>query len=124
MAGITLEGAGEIPLEQLFPGAEDATGLEDAYGDEATTVELGHAARRELRNAPTTDGEAYRTLLDSPYDGPRDLSAEPWFDHTRTILGDLERLGAEFGRCVPVQTIGSNPRTVFLPDPATLHPSK
>ena len=114
---VTLHGGGEIPLEELFPGGGHDTDLADAYGDEAATIDLGHAAQQRLLTAPTAEGEAYRTLLDSPYDGPRDLSAEPWFDGTRTILGDIERLGAAFGSCVPVQTIGSNPRTVFLPDP-------
>ena len=113
---VTLDGGGEIPLEQLFPGQGEAAPLADAYGDEAATIDLGHAAQEQLLNAPTGAGEAYRTLLDSPYDGPRDLSHEPWFDHTRTILGDIERLGGEFGHCVPTQRVGSNPRTVWQPD--------
>ena len=31
----------------------------------------------------------------SPYDGPRDLSSEDWYDNTRTILSDIDRLGGE-----------------------------
>ena len=113
---VTLEGGGEIPLEELFPGEGDAAPPADTYGDEAGMVEGGHAAQEQLQNAPTNTGEAYRTLLDSPYDGPRDLSHEPWFDNTRTILGDVERLGGELGRCVPTQVVGHNPRTVWQPD--------
>ena len=113
---VTLQGGGEIPLEELFPGQGDAAALEGAYGDEAGTVDLGHAAQQELSGQDSGDGEAYRTLLASPYDGPRDLSSEPWFDNTRTILGDIERLGAAYGSCVPIQAIGTSPRTVHLPD--------
>ena len=115
---VTLEGGDEIPLEELFPGEHrgDATTLEDSYGDEAATVDQGHAAQQRLADEPGGTGEAYRTLMASPYDGPRDLSTEPWFDNTRTILSDIDRLGGEFGRCVPTQVIGTSPRTVHQPD--------
>ena len=113
---VTLQGGHEIPLDELFPGQGDAAPLAEAYGDEGATVDLGHAAQEQLLDSPTSEGEAYRTLLDSPYDGPRDLSHEPWFDTTRTILDDVERLGGELGRCVPTQVVGTNPRTVWQPD--------
>ena len=115
---VTLQGGHEIPLDELFPQQRtgDATALEDGYGDEAATVDQGHAAQQRLADEPGGTGEAYRTLMASPYDGPRDLSSEDWYDNTRTILSDIDRLGGELGRCVPTQVIGTSPRTVHQPD--------
>ena len=115
---VTLQGGHEIPLDELFPQQRtgDATALEDGYGDEAATVDQGHAAQQRLADEPGGTGEAYRTLMASPYDGQHGLSTEPWYDNTRTILGDIDRLGGELGRCVPTQVIGTSPRTVHQPD--------
>ena len=115
---VTLQGGREIPLEELFPAQDTdaATSLQESYGDEAATVGQGHAAQERLAGESGGAGEAYRTLLASPYAGPRDLSTEPWFDQTRTILSDIDRIGGAYGRCVPTQVIGTSPRTVHQPD--------
>ena len=115
---ITLQGGHEIPLEELFPAQDTgtATSLQESYGNEAATVGQGHAAQEGLAGSPGGAGEAYRTLLASPYAGPRDLATEPWFDQTRTILSDIDRIGGAYGRCVPTQVIGISPRTVHQPD--------
>ena len=65
---VTLQGGHEIPLEELFPqqGTGDATALQDSYGDEAATVDQGHAAQQRLADEPGGTGEAYRTLMASP----------------------------------------------------------
>ena len=113
----TLQTGDAIPLDQLFPGAGDPSGLEGNYGNEAATLDMGHAAQGELETQDSQTGTAYRTVTGSPWDQPRDLASEPFFDHTRSILGDLDRLGGQYGRCIPITTIGSNPHTVYQPDP-------
>ena len=113
----TLQTGDEIPLDQLFPGAGDPSGLTGTYGNEGATIDMGHAAQIELESQATQTGEAYRTVTGSPWDQPMDLSTEPFFDHTRSILGDIDRLGGQYGRCIPITTVGSNSRTVYQPDP-------
>ena len=113
----TLQTGDAILLDQLFPGAGDPSSLKGTYGNEAATLDMGHAAQGELETQDTQTGEAYRTVTGSPWDQPRDLASEPFFDHTRSILGDLDRLGGQYGRCIPITTIGSNPHTIYQPDP-------
>ena len=62
----TLQSGDSIPLDQLFPGAGDPSGLKGTYGNEAATLDMGHAAQSELQIQTTQTGEAYRTVTGSP----------------------------------------------------------
>lgn len=113
-------GAGESTLtrEQLFPGSTSGTvdPFAAAYGDQNTLIDMGHDAQATLQGETSARGEAYRTIVQSPYNALPDLTGDPFLDPTRALLDDVDELAAEFGSCTVETSYVPVIQTRRLPD--------
>lgn len=70
-------GDASITLKDLFPDAGDTTSLKEVYGNDVKTIDLGLQANSRLRSESSSEGDAYRTLIDSGNRVSVDLSRDP-----------------------------------------------
>ncbi|HCE7398073.1 TPA: hypothetical protein NHR60_006824, partial [Pseudomonas aeruginosa] len=70
-------GDASVTLQDLFPEAGDTASLESVYGDDVKTIDLGLRANTRLQSEKSSEGEAYRTLIDSGNRMSVDLSNDP-----------------------------------------------
>jgi len=79
--------AAQKTLQDLFPDlTEGATAsLEDVYGDDTGTLDLGIQTNTRLKTESTMEGDAYRTLVGTAGMSPVDLSNDPMFNQTDKI---------------------------------------
>ena len=57
-------GNAAVTLQDLFPDAGETTPLENVYGDDVKTIDLGIRANTRLKAESSSEGDAYRTLID------------------------------------------------------------
>lgn len=79
--------AAQKTLTDLFPdlAGGGTESLEDVYGDESGTLDVGIQANTRLYSEESMDGEAYRVLVDAGKSPSVDLSNDPMFINTDQI---------------------------------------
>lgn len=76
-------------IKEVFPdyGSANTSSLQSVFGSDSKTISVGSDANTRLTTEKSTDGEAYRTLIDSNNRFSVDLSKDPMFgqaDQVRT----------------------------------------
>ncbi|MCT9634104.1 hypothetical protein [Pseudomonas aeruginosa] len=66
-----------VTLQDLSLKLETLASLESVYGDDVKTIDLGLRANTRLQSEKSSEGEAYRTLIDSGNRMSVDLSNDP-----------------------------------------------
>lgn len=79
----------QLTLKEIFPDSDTASTitLEEVFGDDQATTTLGTQANQRLETEQSTEGSAYRTLIQSANRISPDLSSDPVFnlaDQVRT----------------------------------------
>lgn len=78
--------AAALTLGDVFPDlGVKATELEDVFGRETRTIELGSQVQGELSEEPSEKGEAYRLIQQSARRISPDLSSDPMFNMADTV---------------------------------------
>lgn len=74
--------AANITLQDLFPDLAPGatTSLEEVYGNDTKTLDIGINANNRLKTETSSEGEAYRVLIDSNNRVSPDLSSDPMFN--------------------------------------------
>ena len=106
-----------IDLYELFPDAasgETAT-LEDVYGRDSDTVNLGVGAQTTLKTEASPTGKAYRLLLDSANTPYPSMANDPILDAQSSAL-DASTVASLFGDCETVETLVPFETTSHQPD--------
>lgn len=78
-------GNASVTLQDLFPDAGDTVSLEKVYGDDSKTIDLGLQANTRLKSESSSEGEAYRTLIDSGNRMSVDLSKDPMLNQADKV---------------------------------------
>lgn len=78
-------GDASITLKDLFPDTGSVSSLENVYGSDVKTLDLGLKANTRLKGESSTEGEAYRTLIDSGNRLSVDLSKDPMLNHADQV---------------------------------------
>lgn len=78
-------GDASVTLQDLFPAAGSTASLENVYGNDAKTVDLGIQANTRLQAEGSSEGEAYRTLIDSGNRMSVDLSNDPMLNQADKV---------------------------------------
>jgi len=74
--------AANITLQELFPDLAPGatTSLEEVYGNDTKTLDMGIKANNRLKTETSSEGDAYRVLIDSNNRASPDLSSDPMFN--------------------------------------------
>lgn len=72
---------------EIFPDAnrQQTIELEGVFGKDEETVQVGQQAGERLKEEKSTDGEAYRTIMDSNKASTPDLRNDPMFNVADTV---------------------------------------
>lgn len=95
----------QVHLQDVFPDlTEDTTELEDVFGDDRRTNELGSEAQGRLALEPSEEGEAYRTIVQSANRITPDLRSDPMFNTADQIrdAGFMAEFKESFADCSQV----------------------
>ncbi|WP_137887457.1 conjugal transfer mating pair stabilization protein TraN [Pseudomonas sp. 2FE] len=77
--------AGSTTLQDLFPATEGTTSLEEVYGDDNKTIDIGINANTRLQAEESREGDAYRTLVESNKRTSVDLSKDPMLNQADKV---------------------------------------
>lgn len=78
-------GDASVTLQDLFPGSGDTTSLESVYGSDVKTIDLGLQANSRLKTESSSEGDAYRTLINSNNRLSVDLSKDPMLNQADKV---------------------------------------
>lgn len=78
-------GSAATTLQDIFPDAGSTTSLEEVFGDDVKTIDTGLQANTRLRSEASSEGEAYRTLIDSNNRLSVDLSKDPMLNQADQV---------------------------------------
>lgn len=78
-------GSAAVTLKDLFPDTGNTTSLENVYGSDTKTTDIGLQANTRLRTESSSDGEAYRTIIDSGNRVSVDMSKDPMLNQADKV---------------------------------------
>lgn len=106
VSGFSNEAAGAT-LQDIFPDTSGATSdLQEVFGSDQDTIDLGANAQARLKTEESMDGEAYRLISQSARRVSPDLSNDPLFNQADSIRNAdfMSQFREEFADCsqIPV----------------------
>lgn len=106
-----------VQLKDIFPGssAGSISDYQNAYGDDAKTINQGNTANQTLSTEQSATGDAYRLLDKQAASSRPNLSNDPVIRNSATIHNGLEVFQKSFTDCKTQTTIKESANSAHIP---------
>ncbi|KSQ21527.1 hypothetical protein APB26_31560 [Pseudomonas aeruginosa] len=111
-----------IQISDLFPGVstgESQEQLEDLYGNDKETLSVGSSANARLKAEDSASGDSYRLLLGTATATRPNLTNDPLWTNTDSIMNNQSTFEKDFADCKANNTLTQNSSTKHIPDNKT-----
>ncbi|MCC9289620.1 conjugal transfer mating pair stabilization protein TraN [Pseudomonas aeruginosa] len=98
-------GDASVTLQDLFPETGDSASLENVYGVDVKTIDLGLRANTRHQSESSSEGEAYRSLIDSGNRMSVDLCNDPMLNQPDQVRSPdfMDGLKQNFADCTSTE---------------------
>lgn len=108
-----------IQISDLFPGvgeAESQDQLESLYGNDKETLSVGSSANTRLKSEESASGDSYRLLLGTATSTRPNLTNDPLWSNTDSIMNNQNTFQKDFADCKENNTLTQNSSTKHIPE--------
>jgi hypothetical protein len=112
-------GTQSVKVSDLFNtsgGGESKQSIEDVFGNDEKTLELGGASNARLKVEQSAEGDAYRTLLGTGQMVRPNIANDPLWLNTDKTIANQANFEKDFADCKKIDTVTPSKLTKRVPD--------